>query len=291
MTQCQTKIARKRAPSAATARPWMSRADASLRAPARPFAFRSNAQDLLPAGVMHDFSRISVHPPRIGATLADVSACASDRYGVNGETGCDTSTGTTVTTIHDPPACYRHCVDRHEAVHARDIGPCCKRANVASKTAKSDDDKQAVQDKFEKWLTVDSNVDWLECRAYKESAKCGREYLNKNCGYSIEEGAPQSASGQGDKPSFSQALQGPGEPTPMAAEGEPTSFASNGMLAEDKLDGGEGGPAPTDKLDAGKEAPGPEKCCPIMLCYWRVSQGRADNVCGRAPKGLTPCPF
>src|SRR5579864_8263636 len=172
----QMETARTKLPGAAFAPPLRSRARHESGVP----------------GVMHDFGRMSVHAPGRGATLADDSACASGRFGKNGETGCDVTTGKPVTTIHEPPACYRHCVARHEAVHAKDITPCCTRANAAYKAAQSDDAKTAVEEKFAKWIKVD-NVDFLECRAYTESAKCGQEYLDQNCGAKKQEaGAGQS---------------------------------------------------------------------------------------------------
>jgi hypothetical protein len=279
MTQYQIGTVKKRTPQAVTQISFRPRGNS-------PFGFRSSRQDSL-SGVMHDFSRISIHAPGQRATLASTTLASGGLYERDGGTGCDASTGTAKTEIYDPPACYRDCVSRHEAVHAHDIAPCCARANAAYKAAKSDDDKQAVQKKIEEWTEVDTNQDWFECRAYKTSAKCGREYLNKNCGYKIEEAAPQSLSGTEGKPATS--MERADQPAPMASE--PTSFARNGVLAEDKPEGGAGTPVPADKRDAGTDTPGPDKCCPVMLRYWRVSQGRADNLCGRAPKALTPCPF
>jgi hypothetical protein len=245
----------------------------------RPFA--------LPAQAAHDFGRIRVHPPGV-ARLADDTPCASGRFGMNGGTGCDASTGKSVTTIYNPPPCYRHCVERHEAVHARDIAPCCARSNAAYKAAKSDDERDAVQDKINRW--VSSNEDFLECRAYTESAKCGREYADQNCGAKKQE-AGSSADQPiraGEPPVSVQPVEA-GQPGQPAAGGE-LAASPQGMLAEAGQTSGAGSKTPGD-TGAGATAPGPEQCCAVLKCYWRVSQGRADNVCGRAPRALTRCPF
>ena len=255
-----------------------------------PSTSRASREKRMP-GLLHDFARLNIHPPSPRATLAESSACASGRFGVNGETGCDVSTGKTVTTIHEPPPCYRHCVERHEAVHARDIAPCCTRANAAYKAAKTDDAKSAVEDKFAKWIKED-NVDWLECRGYTESAKCADEYVKKNCGAKKQEAnAGEGVSGLEKNPPVSLTPISAGHPERAQPYGGPDGQEAMHGLAEDKPDSGAGTPAPTDKPDGGAAAPSPEQCCPQLMCYWRVSQGRADNVCGRAPKALTRCPL
>jgi hypothetical protein len=157
MTAHAMETAGKRLQCAAISPAARSRAAAFHRGPALD---AHKAEGRTPSTFMHNFGRVSVHVPELGAELADDSACASGRFGKNGGTGCDASAGKTVTTIYDPPACYRHCVERHEAVHARDIAPCCTRANSAYKAAKSDDDRQKVQDKFDQWML--SNQDCLE---------------------------------------------------------------------------------------------------------------------------------
>ena len=289
MTEHQLRGARKGASCSAAVTSWMSRPSALRQSSSHAFGSRSGRQDLLPAGVMHDFGRISVHAPGQGAELADDSACASGRVGMNGGTGCDTSTGKTVTNIYDPPACYRHCVERHEAVHARDIAPCCTRANTAYKAAKSDADKQVVQDKFDRWML--SNQHWLECRAYTESAKCGQEYVENNCRPKKEDaGTRKDVSGLEPQPPVSLEPQGASQRAPQVGNGGPVAPQQESMLAEDKP-GGAGSPAPTDKPDAGAATPGPEQCCRVLMCYWRVSQNRADYVCKDAPKALSRCPF
>jgi len=211
-------------------------------------------------GVMHDFGRIRIHDAG-GQTLADSSQCASGRLGKNGETGCDVGAGKPVTTIHEPPECYRPCVERHEAVHARDITSCCTRAGTAYRAAASDEARTAVEDKFAKWIKEDNEA-YLECRGYTESAKCAQEYLDKNCG-ARKQDADTS------------------ETAPIMDEAPESSLTTPGTaLAEEQVDAG-----------TKKEAPGPEECCPKVRCYGRVSQGRADNICSDAPKTLTKCPF
>ncbi len=288
MAQCCENV-RKENRSATVLPPMRVRTSAFRRATALQPDFR-NPRESVTGPAMHDFSRISVHVPGERTQLHDDSACASGRFGKNGGTGCDASTGKTVTTIYDPPPCYRHCVERHEAVHARDIAPCCARANLAYKAAKSDDDRQAVQDKFDHWML--SNQDFLECRAYTESAKCGQEYVDKNCGPKKQDaGSPRDVSGVETVPPLSLEPFGSSQAISGPDTNEAIAPARGGMLAEDKPDAGAGSPAPTEKPDAGAGTPGPEQCCPQMRCYWRVSLGRADNVCKDAPKALGRCPF
>jgi len=284
MTDYQLENGKREMASTTALSPRVSRAGAFPQfAPASHL--RSSQHNRFPAAVMHDFARMSVHVPGQRTELADDSACASGKAGKNGGTGCDASTGKTFSNIYDPPACYRHCVVRHEAKHAADIAPCCTRANVAHKAAKSDDAKQAVQDKFDQWML--SNQDWLECRAYTESARCGQEYMEKNCGGKKQDaGTSESATAPEAEPTVSLEPLGTRRTAPTGNQSQDVTPANNTMLAEDKPDGGPGG-----KPDAGTEPPGPEKCCPQLRCYWRVSQGRADTVCQDAPKTLGKCPF
>jgi hypothetical protein len=223
---------------------------------------------------LHDFGRISVHAPgEIHSILAD-NECAGGRFGKNGETGCDASTGKPYTIIHDPPACYRACVERHEAVHRKDLDPCCQRAGTAYKAAKNDEEKKRVQDKFDNWMKTEQNEHFLECRAYAESARCGNEYMDKNCGPKRSEGSPQGSVLGEEGP----ALLLPGE----GGDSVETSLVSPpGRLGE-------------EKLDEGKRASTPEECCKKVKCYARISGGRHDTECDEhegAKKLLTPCPF
>jgi len=235
---------------------------------------------------MHDFSRVAVHPPANRSELADDTTCASGRVGANGGTGCNASTGATVTNIYDPPPCYRHCVVRHEAVHARDIAPCCTRANTAYKAAKTDEARKAAQDKFDNWML--SNQDWLECRAYTESARCGEQSHQETCvkGKKPDAGATSDlAPSEATPPVSLEPHEQRGNPAMMTG---PDSAPGESRLAEDKVDGGAAGGG---KSDAGTPSPNPEQCCAALRCYWRVSAGRAANVCDGAPKTLSRCPF
>jgi hypothetical protein len=185
----------------------------------------------------------------------------------NGETGCDVSAGTPSTTMHDPPPCYRACVERHEKVHAKDIAPCCKRANAAYKQAKTDDDKAKVQDKFNRW--VESNVDWLECRAYAESSRCAQEFLDAHCETkSLAEESGVASNGETGRDPLVSVI-------PMTSTLGPELAPDNVVLEEGESD----------------EPPSPEACCSQMKTYRRVSAGRRDTVCGRANKMLTACPW
>ena len=184
----------------------------------------------------------------------------------NGETGCDVSVGTPSTTMHDPPPCYRACVERHEKVHAKDIAPCCKKANAAYKQAKTDD-KARIQDQFNQW--IEANVDWLECRAYAESALCAQEFLDAHCGTkSLAEESEPTSDDETDRDSLVSVV-------PMPSTLGPELAPDNVVLEEGESD----------------EPPAPETCCPQMKTYRRVSAGRRDTVCGRANKVSTACPW
>lgn len=218
----------------------------------------------------HDFSQVKVQ----GTHLREVNPCVQKLYQrASGETGCDVSIGTPSTTLHDPPACYRECVARHEKVHAHDISPCCKRANRAYKAAKNDGEKEKLQEKFNRW--IEANEDWLECRAYAESARCGKELVDKNCTPKKSQAEAISGSDLSDEEMMPLVSLDTGPQTARAN-------SKNTSLAEGKE--GEGKEKPSPK-------PSPEVCCPSVRRYRRVSEGRRDTVCGRAKKNLSPCPF
>jgi hypothetical protein len=187
----------------------------------------------------------------------------------NGETGCDVTKGVPDIVIGQPSLCNKHCTERHEEVHKKDIGPCCARANAAWKNAK-DDKKDAVQDKMNEW--VKRNEYWLQCRAYAESVKCADEFLKENCGGKRPQNVESAPSpvgpdtGKGDFP-ITDVPQagGPDSPEPKA-------------LAEDKPATEE--PKPID----------PERCCATVKEYRFHANARHDAYCKDA-KGLTPCPF
>jgi len=97
-----------------------------------------------------------------------------------GETGCDTSTGKAFSGTLNTNECTKDCSTRHEEKHAADIAPCCTKAGAASQAAKTDDDKAAVQTKFDNWML--SNRPFLECRAYAVSISCGdAKHKKANC--------------------------------------------------------------------------------------------------------------
>ena len=236
----------------------------------------SIAYDMLRSG--QDFSSLPVYGNGAAQRGIRLYECAIGSAGAgcagklfqqtNGDTGCDVSAGTPSTTLHDPPACYRECVVRHEQVHATDIAPCCKKANVKYAAAKTDEDKQAVQDKFNQWML--DNVDYLECRAYAESARCGTELADKSCG------TKKSAETE------SPAVESPEDKTEAVSldtgNTAPPSGESTDSVAEDEV------PADAGTMDN-------SACCSQLKNYARISAGRRDTVCGRAKKSLTACPF
>jgi hypothetical protein len=69
-----------------------------------------------------------------------------------GATRCDTATGKVITATLNPNECTKDCSTKHEEKHAADIAPCCTRAGAASQAAKTDDEKAAIQTKFESWM-------------------------------------------------------------------------------------------------------------------------------------------
>jgi hypothetical protein len=88
-----------------------------------------------------------------------------------GGTNCDASTGTITTTVTNNEPCTKDCSASHEQKHAADIGPCCTKAGAAAKKADKQEDKDAIQSKFNDWMLT--NVNFLECRAYGVSVSCG----------------------------------------------------------------------------------------------------------------------
>jgi hypothetical protein len=192
--------------------------------------------------------------------------------GLTGATGCDVSVGTPDTTIFNPPPCTRHCTERHEALHSRDLAPCCKRAKKAYDAAKTDEAKEAAQDKFNKW--GQANEDFLECRAYAESTRCGEEFLKANCekaSAQIPEADP--AGDDADTRESATSLRLDSSSGSGSDSNEPESM----------------GEAKSEPADTGEHTP--QECCVDMRRYTRVSKGRRDTTCARAGKALTPCPF
>ncbi len=194
----------------------------------------------------------------------------------NADTSCDVSVGTPATVFNQNHPCYQACTERHEGVHRRDIAPCCRKENAAYKAAKSDEKRASVQDKFNDW--GEKNVDWLECRAYAESARCGNEFLAKNC---------KSPAAESLSPEVSADIESSAVVTVVPFEGsggadEPDASEPGRQAQEtDSL-------AEDDQLDVESR---PEMCCAEGKRYTRVSEARRDTVCGRAGRALTPCPF
>ncbi|HEX3250325.1 MAG TPA: hypothetical protein VHS05_12920 [Pyrinomonadaceae bacterium] len=97
-----------------------------------------------------------------------------------GATRCDTATGKVITATLNTNECTKDCSTKHEEKHAADIAPCCTKAGAASQAAKTDDDKAAIQTKFDNWMI--SNRPFLECRAYAVSISCGdAKHKRANC--------------------------------------------------------------------------------------------------------------
>jgi hypothetical protein len=88
-----------------------------------------------------------------------------------GGTNCDTETGTVVVKVSNTDPCTKDCSLSHEKKHEADIGPCCTKAGNASKKLEKQEDKNAIQDKFNNWMKKE-NEDFLECRAYPVSVSC-----------------------------------------------------------------------------------------------------------------------
>jgi hypothetical protein len=158
-------------------------------------------------------------------------------------------------------------VERHEAVHAKDLASCCARAHKAHERAKTDEAKQRVQDKFNSWVL--DNEDFLECRAYAESAKCGQQYLDEHCGAKKEQDAGVDTTEEDRTELVSLRTDGQG--------GGAGAMDADETLAQE-----------AEHLD---EAPDPKLCCEQMKRYRRVMAGRRDTVCERAKKTLGACPF
>jgi len=89
-----------------------------------------------------------------------------------GGTNCDAASGTAIAKTSNNDPCTKDCSEQHEAKHVADIGPCCAKAGAAHKNAQTQEEKDAVQKKFNDWMLT--NESFLECRAYDVSIKCGQ---------------------------------------------------------------------------------------------------------------------
>ena len=227
------------------------------------------------AGWGHDFSRVRVNvPAEAEARLAEVGCLGLLHQDAAGDTGCDVSTGTPTTVIHAPSLCYKACTERHEAVHATDLNPCCKRANKAYNAAPTDGKKTAVQDKMNEWVL--KNKDYLECRGYAESVRCGEEFLAAHCGATQSNAMSQSSSG-GENHSETAPPKTGTEATDLDRESKGALVSERlpeASLAEDK---------PADAID-------PKICCATVKEYVRKHRLHRDAWCA-AKKNLTACPF
>jgi hypothetical protein len=88
-----------------------------------------------------------------------------------GATSCDTRTGKVTAKTLNTDECTKGCSQKHEDKHAADIGPCCANAGKASKALSSEDEKVALQNRFDAWMIA--NRPRLECSAYDVSISCG----------------------------------------------------------------------------------------------------------------------
>lgn len=223
------------------------------------------------APAMHDFSHISVHADSDKPQMMPELACFGRVPEDAGDTGCDVSKGVPDIVIHAPSLCYRNCTERHEEVHRKDLAPCCKRAHSAWKSAKTEDKKIEVQDKMNHW--VESNADWLQCRAYAESVRCADEFLVANCGSKKAESEP----GTPEKDSPRRAT----DEVPVKTAGGPEEVPGE-QTASRVADNA----TPKDQTEVS-----PERCCYTVKEYRRKSDLRRDAFCKEGKKGPKPCPF
>jgi len=233
-------------------------------------------QSFLQAGVGHDFGRVSVNALRESVvSLAEIGGLAWLHDDTVGETGCDVSIGTPTTVIKLPSLCYKACTERHEAVHATDLKPCCTRANKEYNKASTDDKKQAVQDKMNKWVL--DNRDYLECRGYAESIRCGEEFLAAHCrGPSPNQVSENPASGEKQ-----EVAAAPNAGTEAADSGK----GSEETLVSDRLE--------EARLGEDKPADLPSQpgiCCLTVAEYVRKHKIHHDQWCA-SKRRLSACPF
>lgn len=218
---------------------------------------------------MHDFSRMRVHADSHAPHLLPELSCLGRVPEDAGDTGCDVEKGVPDVAINAPSLCYRHCTERHEEVHRKDLSSCCKKAHSTWESAKSEDKKRSVQDRMNNW--VESNVDWLQCRAYAESVRCADEFLVAHCGAKKAE----AESGMSEKNSRLSA------PEESSRRSEGPDEASEGQAPSRVAD-----EAHKDVLPVK-----PEVCCSTVKEYRRVSNLRRDAFCKEGNKGPKPCPF
>jgi hypothetical protein len=192
-----------------------------------------------------------------------------------GETRCDVSVGTPSSAINSPSPCYEPCTRRHEAVHVRDLSPCCTKANQAYKAATTDDKKQAVQDKMNQWVL--DNVNYLECNGYTESVRCADEFLTANCSAPKPQSSTESPATENQQDQMAATDTGGGTPG--------TEPDSERNLVSERL------PGSALRDDKPADAPiDPQRCCATVKDYRTHHRFRRDALCA-AKKNLTPCLF
>lgn len=105
-------------------------------------------------------------------------------YSAQGKTICDPDTGKMVVTVSE--LCAGDCIAQHEAIHVRDIEPCCTalkacigrgrsaETDPGSAVPQADDPEDATRkqciDTYNAWHRSVSN--WTECNADKAEVAC-----------------------------------------------------------------------------------------------------------------------
>jgi hypothetical protein len=93
-----------------------------------------------------------------------------------GEATCDLNSGNIIMEVSQG-GCHEMCTAQHEAVHKKDMEPCCKKGAKAYKAAAKDDAKETVFSKMKDW--GEYNRDYFEQRGYAASVTCADDqYTN-----------------------------------------------------------------------------------------------------------------
>jgi hypothetical protein len=126
-----------------------------------------------------------------------------------------------------------------------------------------------------KWVI--DNKDYLECRGYTESVRCGKEFLAAHCG------APNSAQSS-ESPSSGGKQDDTATPN-AGTEAADTGQGSDGTLvSENPVEARMGEDKPADPPVK------PEICCSTVGEYVRKHTIHRDQWCA-SKKSLTACPF
>jgi len=230
---------------------------------------------------LHAHDSATPHSPETGA-----AALGKDCYNVNGDQGClcgttecNLATGTpdvkpVPNTCCSP--CFGNSVDLHEAVHARDIAPCCQKASQAYKAAQDPGKKAAIEQTWHQWKHA--NRDWLECRAYTESLRWDNEYLAAHCGKKPIKASPGGQTQVETSPSTGNPGVGPAS---TGANPVPESELAHRWLAyiQPNVDPSK---IPSETL---------EGCCPVVEASSRRHKAYRDCLCASAKPSLADCPF